>query len=523
MLVRRLMAYILVLLLTPLAGGCAPGVRASDATILRAMQNGDFGVARSIAMRERAAGGQSKRELLDRELVLWTALAEGDMPVATREADEVYDWLRLQGINKNTEVGRFFTGDQAARFWKGEPFEQAAALAAIAVVDGVNGDWGNMRASALSSTFQLRELAEVEGEDAEGFRFVASDFAPGYALAALSERRLGLRAEMEESLRAMTAINAELGPLASRIRSGSDNAAFIIDFGHAPERVAAGEDGSIAAYRERTPGGSGAARVAVAGRGAEAFPALADYNRLANDLKWSALEEQRRAKSAIGTGLIYGGIGVASLSDDEGAQLAGLGAALAGLALKATSGADTRQCVAVPQRTYLALTTLPPGRSDVTIEIEGAPNAIVDVPVESDGTFQLFYVRVASDPRQANWGGAIRYANDTSGAIERPTLPWVLGGRCVRAPSRALMREYRQAGLPEWVTVDDLRSMYEEEGFAISGFGPGAPNGVHVLEGGNAMYAPEIGSAGFARLFCREHPTYVPRGELAIRILEDIR
>jgi len=521
--VRRLLGIIVLSACGLLAPGCSPGVRASDATVLRAMQNGDFGVARSIAMRERGAGGPSQRELLDRELVLWTALAEGDLPVATREADVVYDLLRLQGINKNTEVGRFFTGDQAARFWKGEPFEQAAALAAIAAVDGAGGDWGNMRASALSATFQLRELAEVEGEGADGVRFVASDFEPGYALAALGERRLGLRAEMEESLRALLAINPGLGVVADRIRRGSDTAAFLIDYGHAPERIASGEDGSVASYRERTPSGSGDAIVTVGAGPAESFPVLTDYNRLAHDLKWSALESQRRAKSAIGSGLVYGGIGVASISDDEGAQLAGLGAALVGLALKATSGADTRQCVAVPQRTYLAFASLPRGRSVVSIEIEGEPDARVDVPVESDGSFRLFYVRVASDPRRLGHGGEIRYANDSSGAIGGPTLPWVLGGRCVRAPTRALLHEYRRAGLPAWVTLDDLRAMYEEEGIAISGFGPGAPNGVHVLEGGDALYTPSLGSAGFMRLFCEEHPTYVPRGERAIRILEDIR
>lgn len=504
--------------------GCAGGVRPSDDAILRAMHNGDYGVARSIAMREKTRKISDKRYLLDRQLVLWTALAEGDMPAANGAADYTYDQLRVQGVNAGTDFGRFFLGDQAVRVWKGEPFEQAAAFAAVATVDGVNGDWGNMRASALGATFQLRELAEVEGTAENEVEFIASDFEPGHALAALGERRLGLRAEMEESLRALVAISPGLGGLAARIRTGSDNAAFIIDYGLGPEKVAAGEDGSVAAFEPRTPSDSAGVVVSVNGRTGGAFPVLTDYNRLASDLKWTSLEEQRRAKSAIGTGLVYGGIGVAALSDDSGAQLAGLGAALAGLALKATSRADTRQCVGVPQRTYLALATLPQGVSLVSIGIEGRPGARVELPaIEIDGGFRVFYVRLPVRGQAWGAGGRVLYANDATGALDRPELPWVLGGRCVRSPSQDLLREYRAAGLPEWVTVGDLRIMYEEEGVAISGWSAGVPNGVHVLEGGDAMYAPVPGSVGFVRLFCGEHPVYVARGEMAIRIQNDMR
>ncbi len=518
---RCLMVLISVLLGVMLGGGCASGVRASDDAILRAVRNGDHGIAKSIALRERAANLRDKRYLLDQELVLWTALAEGDMPVATRAADDTYDFLRLQGVNAGTEGARFFVGDQAARTWKGEPFEQAAALAAIAAVDGVKGDWGNMRASALSATFQLRELAVVEAEGEGEVRFVASDFEIAHALAALGARELGLREEMEEALRDLAAINPELGGLAGMIRSGAGNTAFIVDYGSGPERIASGEDGSVAAYRERTPSDSAELVVTVNGRAGVGFPVVTDYNRLAFDLKWTSLEAQRRAKSAIGTGLVYGGIGVAAISDDSGAQLAGLGAALAGLALKATAAADTRQCVAVPQRTYLALVDVPHGAGFVKLGINGHPDALIELPMPADaGVFTLHYVRL---PTRPNARTSVVYANDAWGSLEQPTLPWVLGGRCVRVPTYDLVREYRQAGLPEWVTRSDLLAMYEEEGIAISGIGAGVPNGVHILEGGDALYTPVVGSAGFVRLFCRQQPSYVPSGEMAIRILEDVR
>lgn len=513
-----------ILLSSFAAAGCSPGVRASDNALLRAMHDGEFGIARSIAMRERTTDISHKRALLDSELVLWTALAEGDMSVAGRAADEVYDGLRVQGVNRGTDAERFLVGDQAARTWKGEPFEQAAAFAAVAITDGVRGDWGNLRAAAAGSVFQLRELSEIESEQENGVRFVASDFEPGYALAAIAERQLGLHAEMEESLRALESVNPELVSVAERIRSGVDNTAFVIDYGHAPARVPSGEDGSIATYRQRTPSGTERLDVSIDGHGVGTFPVMTDYNRLALDLKWTRLEDQRRAKSAIGSGLLYGGIGVAAVSDDGEVQLAGLGAALAGLALKATAQADTRQCVAVPQRSYLALATLPQGLSWVAFDIGGVTDSPFEVPVmRSDDAFQMHYIRIAVDEPLKSSPPEIRYANDASGPIGQPTLPWVLGGRCVRVPRRELLAEYRLAGLPDWVTLDDLRAMYEEEGFAITGFGSGDPDGVHVLEGGEALYTPKVGSAGFVRLFCRSYPSYVPRGELAIQILDDIR
>ncbi len=539
-----------------LAGGCS--TYQGDADLLGSMARADYGTARSVALTSATDKLKDRAYLLDRQKVLWASIAEGDLDTARASADYIYDQLRTQGVNQGKSVGRFLVGDTNVQIWKGEPFEQAAGFTAVAITDGAGGDWGNMRASALSSQFQLKDLSSVvegerqtndkadelsdrellvagvaraEEEDEQtdeaiedSIPLAASDFEPGYALAAIAERKLGLYPEMEESLRKLVAVNPELQGLADEIRSGSYNAVFIVDYGLGPKKIRTGPDGAIAAYEARTFSDGNHLLLDLNGYQTP-FPVLTDYNRLATDLKWNNFEDVRIAKSYVGTGLIVGGAAVAVVSNDSTAQLIGLGMILAGAAMKSTAGADTRHCEALPQRTYLALATLPQGASRVGMQVEGLPASQLVLPeVVSDGAgdLRLWYVRLPT--LGASWANAqgVYYSNDETGSVTgSPDLPYILGGTCVRTPSEELLREYRQAGMPSWVNVADLERMYEEEGIILPTAGA-LPTGRHVLEGGNAFYTPPAGSAGFVRLFCQQHTPYAPAGETANQILREM-
>ncbi|MEZ6243533.1 MAG: hypothetical protein R3B57_10880 [Phycisphaerales bacterium] len=524
--------------------------------MLTTIAHADFGGSRTIALTTATDNLRDRSYLLDRQKILWASLAEGDMDTAQASADYVYDQLRTQGVNRGKAVGRFFVGDSSVLVWKGEPFEQAAGFAAVAIVDGLSGDWGNMRASALGSLFQLRDLeGVVEGERGSNPRagaltdrellvagvernehaetdeayenslpLTASDFEPGYALAALAEREMGLHEELDESLRKLVAVNPQLQDLADQIRNGSYNTILVVDYGLGPRKIQTGPDGAIAGFQARTF--SDPAPLSVNVNGAlDRFPVLTDYNRLSADLKWNNFEDVRIAKSQIGSALMVGGGITAIASDDSTAQLIGLGLLLAGAALRSSSSADTRHLEALPQRTYLALVTLPEGASRVEIQVDGRPESrlvLPDLPSRGPSDLRLWYVRLPTAGAPWATPPSVVYSNDaTGGATDAPDLPYILGGRCVRTPSEDLLREYRRAGLPAWVTVADLERMYAEEGIALPDTGVIA-TGRHVLEGGAAMYTPPAGSAGFVRLFCQPHPPYAPRGETANQILREM-
>src|SRR5439155_3415254 len=98
----------------------------------------------------------------------------------------------------------------------------------------------------------------------------------------------------------------------------------------------------------------------------------------AQDRKWQSIDTIRAVKSALGTGLIAGGAfeGVRGLNGRGARQRTDLMVAAgligAGLLLKATSQADTRQWEMLPRTVFLLPLELPPGRHDVRVEFADA-------------------------------------------------------------------------------------------------------------------------------------------------------
>jgi hypothetical protein len=541
-------------------GGCA-GYK-GDVSLIAETRAGELGVARERAAAAATNDTTSRSYMLDRVKQLTLALADGVPMSAEVTADRLYDYLRTQGVNEGADGGVLLVGESNATTWKGEPFEQAMTLGYIAILDGINGDWGNVRAVANNALFQVRDLSKAlnaaksqaddiklsagsaEDEDLANrervigsvalaekdgatnaleasSQLAVSDFELGYVLKAIAVRKMGQSntAELDETVSLLNRVAPRLGDFAARLRTDEYNAVFVVDYGIGPEKIRKGPDGAIAGYKPRTPSGDQPLRIAVGGRQA-AFPVVTDLNRLALDLKWNNFEDLRLAKSYIGTGLIAAGATVAVVGNNRNAALVGLGLILAGAISKATAGADTRHVEIMPQRVYVAYASLTADLNTVELAIDGIPGSRIvlpAVPRPESGKTDLHYVRLPDSNAAWMTSGQVYYSNDFVTTTGRQ-LPFILGGNCVRTPTEAALAAYQSAGYLQGMTLNDLLDLYKAEGIEIGGLSSKGEIGRHILEGGSWLYTPEPGSTGFARLFGGQRPPYVPRSA-AVRSL----
>jgi|GEM_PF-390982 len=537
------------------------------------VEQNQFGKARDIIASGAKPSPSDRNFILDRMKLLTLAVDDGVPEAAEAYADRLYDMLRSQGLNDDKTIGTFIAGESATRVYKGEPYEQALAYSYISIFDASQGEWGNARTSADDSLFLLRDFSEslqkTAASDASkeqsaspanaastnkdpvaaeqvaqreaiikaaqkksasagttdslgiDYRAVASDFELGYALKAIAARNLGETEELREAIATLKQVAPSLSSLADTIATGGYNTVIIAAYGTPPRKTGSGMDDAIAIYPPSTASDYQPLQVSAGGNTTN-WPIVTDVNRLAADVRWNNLEDMRLAKSYIGTGLVAGGAVLAVASNDQGAQLAGLGIALAGLAMKATAAADTRHNEVFPQRFYVALMNLPSVATPITLQIEGKAETRLSIPAvvgPDQGKVALHYVRLPMRPVEWSSATQVAFANDASGNLSSPTLPYILGGRCVRVPTEELMSTYYAAGLPRDVTLAQLLDVYRDEGILIVGISDIGEPRRHILEGGNWLYTPDRASVGFVRLFCSNHPPYVMRSATGQAIL----
>ena len=92
---------------------------------------------------------------------------------------------------------------------------------------------------------------------------------------------------------------------------------------------------------------------------------------LAQDRRWQSLDTIRTVKSALGTGLMIGGVAYGTQHNSR-PEIA-LAAILGGMLLKATSQADVRHWEMLPRTTYVIPLTLSPGRHDIRVAFPDLP------------------------------------------------------------------------------------------------------------------------------------------------------
>jgi hypothetical protein len=554
-----------------LAGAALVGCQAQqlDPNLVAATDVGRYGGAR-VAIEKKLPQDPSDRSyILERLRLLILTLADGQPGSAEEVANQTFRLLRTQGLNADRTAASVVLNEDV-KIWKGEPFEQALGYTYIAIQKAEVGQWDNARAAAGASLFLLKsfgdnehgqEMSNIEvarraaeedarkGEGAgdkyinKGYTPIKTNFVLGYLLNGLANKALGRTDEANDNFHEAAVIRSNLEPLAKELATGTYNTVFIVDFGRGPEKIATGPDGAFAKFIPRTPSDESplTASVAAPGNGggfaAKTTPQVQDINRMAASLMWNNLEDVRHAKSAIGSGLLVGGLATAAYGagggggrhHSEAVALAGLGAAAAGLLLKGTAHADTRHAEFLPQRVYVVPVNITSPGSTVTLEVAGASGSrlvlpAIDPPSNTSG-LQLRYVRMhpmGGEPWMGS--GQVVYGNDyTQFRVEGDTLPYILGGRDCSTPSPQVLERYQAAGNLKNLTTVDLENLYREEGIALTVEDQGGRSRKHILEGGDSLVAPLAGTAGFARLFNQIHEPYKPKSKALEELQSQLR
>jgi hypothetical protein len=528
-----------------------------DERALAAASVGRFGPVAAGLAQDLPRDPEHNDYLLNRLRVLSMTVADGNPASADLLSQQVFDFLRTQGVNQSRELSSVLISDKT-RIWKGEPFEQALAYYTIACQKAMLGDWENARAAAQSSLFLLRDFRE-SGEFRGGARgqppaavsedtrtvAVESNFALGHIINALANRALARSDEMRESLDNAAGIDPSLRPLCEQIATGDFNTVLLVEVGAGPVKTATGGDGAIVEWVPRSRG-HGPLAVRVDSRPASSATPALDVNALAADYRWNNLEGVRVFKSAAGDIAIITGIAIATSDsgprhrrgdgrqddNDRAAKLAvGAGLALLGALLKAGAQADTRCMELFPQAVYVVPLLLPSDASTVTLRTDHEAIVLPGLAPDADSPLTLRVVRVPWKEEQgagesADWrtSGSLVYACDgASTRVPGDTLPYIFGGTCVRPPSAAALRRYQEAGNLRGLTLTDLENIYREEGITWSVEDQRGLPARHVLDGGTSLVAPLPGTSGFLRLFCQPHPPYAPRGGALKDALEQMQ
>jgi hypothetical protein len=260
-----------------------------------------------------------------------------------------------------------------------------------------------------------------------------------------------------------------------------------------------------------------------------AFPIVCDVNVMARDHQWNSLEEVRRFKSLLGTGLLVGGIATtaagAHVRSPEVA-LAGVAAAAVGALLKAGAHADTRHLDALPQRFYLAPLQLAPG-DRVQLQVAGdfgSRIVLCDIPAPAPGEpATLRYVRLLLAGAPPAWAleGRSLYRNALGGDLAQGgDIPLLLGGRDASPPTESTLQRAQRAGWLTDVTPAEFEQWHRDEALRWGEDDQDAQSDRHVLEGGKSLTPPQAGTVGYARVFGRARPAYQPTSPRVRQALE---
>jgi tetratricopeptide (TPR) repeat protein len=526
-------------------GGCAGKPVAMPFNLVAA---GEYGRARTAVAEAMIDQRSNRRYLLDRMRTGVLTLADGHTDSALHVFAETYDVLRTQGINRDKTVASVVINEDL-KLWKGEPFEQALAMTYYAMAQAQSGSWDNARAAAGNGLFYLRDFGrDQEGERLDtyaiaqrsleyeraidaglspeeakqaggidldhGYVVRPSNFTLGYLLSAIANQQLDRDDEAADHYRRVIELNRELEPVTDALRGGRFNTVLVVSFGFGPRKEGYGPDRALARFTPRSASDGRKLIVERNGEAAASVPVVTDVNHMAADHMWNNLEDVRHGKSVLGNLALYGGTAalIYGIDDEnEAAAIAGLGAMAAGAFLKAGAHADTRHCDAFPQRYYLVPVRIDSPDDRVMLQVEGRPGSrliVTGLPAPRDGRMQLRYLRLpgalpAGTPRPWAVSGQLVVGNPHTGSAGDKPLPYILGGTDAQLPTERSLDAYQAAGhLTGW-TLADLREAYRKRSIALSREQQGGYAGLHVLEGGRSMVAPDPGTVGFMRLFAQ--------------------
>jgi len=534
------------------AGGCATPPAAPDP--IAAYYRYDFPTARE-ALRPRVEGRVDDQRLLNLLRLGAAGMADGDVVETELAFREAFDLLSTAGLNADRTVAAVLL-HEGIRIWKGEPFEQALAYTWIATHYGTRGDWENMRAAAANSLFRLADFGQHMARDTDAVRLVERSarepdlLESGYTAVdngfALGQLLTAIGADLSGAGGAgaifdqVAAQRPDLRDLVRTLRERDYDTLLVVDHGRGPTKLAYGPDMAFVRHepRERRRG-----RLVVEADGApiaDAMP-IADVDAMARQLRWNALENVRRAKSVLGDVFMLGGITAVAIGADQGsreAMIAGAVAAALGLVMKSGAAADTRHLEALPAAVYLVplrldgvahlnVTVAPPSASRMTM-----PDFVPGV----SGNPRLVYLRLHGQGTMAPaWlvSDDLLYGNDHT-TVADGDLPWILGGWDVGTPTMERLAEFQAGGMLQGWTLSRLQRAHADAGITIgAGLDPRGGRGGdaearrrsfrHVLEGGSALFTPQLHSMGYKRIMFTEsaHAPPIPEASSASSATSD--
>ena len=532
--------------------------------------DGRYSQARAQLASHMTQDRSSRAYLLDRMRLGVTTLADGYPRSAQHVFENLYQLLRTQGINKDRTVASVVLY-QGVKIWKGEPFEQALAMAYYGFDQAEQGSWDNARAAAKNALFNLRDFGDDKsGQSMDTYEiaqkslvyeraikagatsaeakkkanyldhgYVAhkSDFTLGYLLNAIANQQLGRSDEASDNYHQVVELDSNLQPLVNAFQSGKYNTVLVVSWGLGPRKVGYGPDDALGKFVPRSPSDDAPLSVSIAGSGQRSYPQVQDVNTMAASHMWRSLEDIRVAKSYLGSGLLVGGLVAADYGAhkrNDVATYAGLGAMVAGALMKVSAHVDTRYCDVMPQRFYvLPLTITSPGQR-ITLEVAGRPASRLVLtglgpPHNDRSQAQLRYVSLVTQtpggraPKWATSGQIFYTTPDASATTGKAVLPYILGGTDLRPPSAQTLADYQQAGYLNGMTPAELGNLYGAEHIKLTTEDQQGYAGKNVLLGGSSLVCPVPGTTGFAELFGQIHPPYQPKSQSVREVYDRVR
>ena len=332
------------------------------------------------------------------------ALADYDLDTAEGAFLRAYEVLNSVGVNNGGRTVGAVLVSENIRIWRGEPYERAMANFYLGLVYYMRRDYNNARAAFENALFKLRDY----GENAKGGgKYVEqeSNFALARVMLARSYQRIGRDDAAAKHFAQVAETRSYLSAAADPKLHAESNVLLVVDFGYGPQKVT-DFDGAVVGFAP-TPMQEGAIPpplVVLDGVPIDvrdvAVPPV-DVLALAQDRRWQSIDTVRAVKSALGTGLMIGGV-AAGMHRESNAEAA-LALIAAGIILKATSQADVRQWEMVPRSTFVLPLEVQPGTHDVTVDFPGVRQTWrgLVVPPKGEATYYFRMQKYNSGPY--NW------------------------------------------------------------------------------------------------------------------------
>ncbi len=412
-----------------------PGCNAPMQTPTRELADGRYDDALAKVVEEITDDRSERRYMLSRMRAGVLALDTDRPRMSEQFFAEVYDVLRTQGINADKTVSAVVL-TEGVKLWKGEPFEQAMALAYYGMVQARLGSWDSARAAAGNALFYLRNfendqdraagrridteaimLRSIEYENRQAGRPVGagdardtdayldhgyvteeSNFTFAYLLHAIASQQMGRDLEAADYFQRVVQIEPAMRPTVDRLKARGYNTVLVVAYGLGPRKGRYGMDGALSEFIPRTRS-DGAALSVSTPLGAASYPRVTDVNAMARDHRWNNLEDVRRAKSILGSVLLVGGgitLGEGIQNHSEAAVWTGAALLASGIYMKATAAANTDYCDVFPQRLYVVPLMIDDPSQRVELSIAGRPGvvSVTGWPAADGPEARLVYVRL---------------------------------------------------------------------------------------------------------------------------------